>query len=114
MNADRDPAGPARERTERDAGLQTERTRLARRRTGLAIAVVAVLTVRLALAPGTVVALALGAAMAAGLLLVGGTVIRRATRAGARPVGGRTMPLLALVAVGYAGLGVLLVLGALG
>ncbi|MFK3980111.1 DUF202 domain-containing protein [Micromonospora sp. NPDC050397] len=99
---------------DRDPGLQPERTRLARRRTGLAIAVVAVLSVRLALAPGSVAALAFGAVVAVGLLLVGGTVIRRATRAGARPVGGRTMPLLALVAVGYAGLGVLLVLGALG
>ena len=95
----------------RDPGLQPERTRLARRRTGLAIAVVAVLTVRLALSHGTTGTLVLGAGMAAGLLGVGAAAIRGASRVDTRPSGGRNMPLLALVAMGYAGLGVLLVLG---
>ncbi|RKR90603.1 hypothetical protein BDK92_4981 [Micromonospora pisi] len=97
-----------------DPGLQPERTRLARRRTGLSIATVAVLTVRLALSYDALVTLLLGGAVALGLLALGATVIRGATRAGAHVTGGRSMPLLALVAVGYAGLGVLLVLGALG
>ncbi|MFI6760748.1 DUF202 domain-containing protein [Micromonospora sp. NPDC050417] len=97
-----------------DPGLQPERTRLARRRTGLAIATVAILAVRLALSYDALMPLVLGGAVAVGLLAVGATVIRRASRAGSRVAGGRTMPVLALVAVGYAGLGVLLVLGTLG
>jgi hypothetical protein len=110
---DRQPDRPA-EQLDRDPGLQPERTRLARRRTGLAFAAVAALTVRLALHEhgGTMFALATG--LAAGLLLIGGAVARRASRHPSRPSGGRTMPLLALVTVGYAALGVLLVLGALG
>lgn len=98
----------------RDPGLQPERTRLARRRTGLAIAVVAVLTARLAASYGSGPGLALGIVLAAGLLAVGATVIRRTTSTGARPGGDGNMPLLALVAAAYAGLGVLILLGALG
>ncbi|MEV4625972.1 DUF202 domain-containing protein [Micromonospora sp. NPDC049523] len=99
---------------DRDPGLQPERTRLARRRTGLAFAVVAALTVRLALTHGMAVTLVIAAGLAAALLAVGAAVTRRASRNPSRPSGGRTMPMLALVTVGYAGLGLLLVLGALG
>jgi hypothetical protein len=99
----------------RDPGLQPERTRLARRRAGLSIAVVAVLTVRLALSHGTTSALVLAAvAVAVGLLVLAAAATRHVTRTSPGPPGRRSMSLLALVAVGYAGLGVLLVLAALG
>ncbi|WP_326560571.1 DUF202 domain-containing protein [Micromonospora sp. NBC_01796] len=108
-----DPGRPP-ERIDRDPGLQPERTRLARRRTGLAFAAVAALTVRLALADGMAVTLVVSAGLAAALLALGATITRRASRNPSRPAGGRTVPLLALVTVGYAGLGLLLVVGALG
>ncbi|WDZ87313.1 DUF202 domain-containing protein [Micromonospora cathayae] len=92
-----------------DPGLQPERTRLAWRRTALALTAVTVLTVRLALGGGPVGALAAGSA-----LLVWGLAVRvcwpRATGTGPAPSGGRRLPLVALAAVGYALLGTLLVL----
>lgn len=92
-----------------DPGLQPERTRLAWRRTALALTVVTVLLVRLALDGGPA-----GALTAAGALLVWGAAVsvcwRRATGTGPAPTGGRSLPLAALAATGYALLGVLLVL----
>jgi hypothetical protein len=92
-----------------DPGLQPERTRLAWRRTALALTVVAVLTVRLALGGGLA-----GALVAALALLVWGTAVRvcwpRASGTGPASSGGRRLPLTALAAAGYALLGILLVL----
>jgi hypothetical protein len=88
--------------------LQPERTRLAWRRTALAISVVAVLAARLALrqgVPGVLAALVglagWGAAMA---LLRPWSPTRPAT----------AIPVSALVAAGYAGLGVVIVYASLG
>jgi uncharacterized membrane protein YidH (DUF202 family) len=93
----------------RDTGLQPERTRLAWRRTALALTVVTLLTVRLAL-PGD----AAGALIGAGAVLLWGGVLAlcwpRATGTGAAPSGGPTLSLVALGVVGLAALGVLLVL----
>ncbi|MFC4021426.1 DUF202 domain-containing protein [Micromonospora sp. GCM10011542] len=93
----------------RDAGLQPERTRLAWRRTALALTVVAVLTVRLAL-PGDPA----GALIGAAAVLLWGAVLglcwRRATGTGVARSGGPVLPLVALGAAGFAVLGVLLVL----
>lgn len=92
-----------------DPGLQPERTRLAWRRTALALTVVTVLTVRLALGGGPVGTLAAVLALA-----VWGAAVRlcwpRATGTGPTPSGGRRLPLVALAAAGYALLGTLLVL----
>jgi hypothetical protein len=93
-------------------GLSTERTRLAWRRTTLAVAVVTLLAGRLALSGGT------AGAILAGALLVGWLTIAVSTYpriAGRRPPGGGlALPIVALATAGYAGLGILLILTALG
>jgi uncharacterized membrane protein YidH (DUF202 family) len=91
-----------------DPGLAAYRTRLSWRRTALSVTVVAVLTVRLALADGTVGALV--AAVAVGCWL--GAVALSAPMAGGRTVTDRpaTAPLVALAVAGYAVSGLVLVL----
>ncbi|MFG3705218.1 DUF202 domain-containing protein [Micromonospora sp. NPDC047670] len=106
-----------RDRPARDPGLQPERTRLAWRRTALALTVVMVLTVRLALttapAGGT-----LGALVAGGAVLGWGAAValcwRRATGAGPDPVRGRALPLVALATTGFALFGAVLAARGLG
>ncbi|MFI6824040.1 DUF202 domain-containing protein [Micromonospora sp. NPDC050187] len=92
-----------------DPGLQSERTRLAWRRTALALTVVTVLAVRLAADGGVVGTLVAGLAV-----LIWGAALtlcwRRGTGAGRPSTGGLPVPLVALVAAGYALLGTLLVL----
>lgn len=100
--ADTPPAGP------RDPGLQPERTRLAWRRTALALTVIMVLTVRLAFTRGLTGTVVLGVAV-----LLWGAALRvcwhRAT--GHRPAAySRALPLAALVTAGYATLGAVLVI----
>ncbi|MEE6257509.1 DUF202 domain-containing protein [Plantactinospora sonchi] len=97
----------ARDSPQRDAGLARERTRLAWRRTALAVTVVAVLAARLALTRGTVGAVIVALAALGWLAVLVGTVPRHGGRT---PGAGRTLPLTALVAAGFAVLGVLLVL----
>ncbi|PZG22858.1 hypothetical protein C1I95_04500 [Micromonospora craterilacus] len=93
----------------RDPGLQPERTRLAWRRTALTVTVVAMLTVRLALAGGRA-----GAALAVLAVLGWGVTVtlcwRRATGSGVPGTGGRTLALVSLCAIGFALIGILLVL----
>ncbi|MCW3845299.1 DUF202 domain-containing protein [Micromonospora yasonensis] len=93
----------------RDPGLQPERTRLAWRRTLLALTGVTVLEIRLALAGHALDAALAGVAVAAWLvtLLVDW---RRATGVGPRRGQRWSFPLTALAAVGLALLGVLHVL----
>jgi hypothetical protein len=93
----------------RDPGLQPERTRLAWRRTLLALTGVTVLEIRLALAGHAFDAALAGLAVAVWLaaLLVGW---RRATGAGPHGEPRWSFPLTALAAVGLALIGVLHVL----
>ena len=89
-----------------------ERTRLAWRRTVLAITVVVVLGTRLALVGGSPAGPALAAAGLVGWLAVLAVTYRRIrAMAAARPVEiGRALPLAAVATAAYAGLGVLLVI----
>ncbi|MFF5052286.1 DUF202 domain-containing protein [Micromonospora sp. NPDC000663] len=99
--------------TGRDPGLQPERTRLAWRRTLLTVTVVTVLAVRLASTGGPTGALVAGVAV----LLWGALLVLcwpRGTGTGPARTGGRTLSLVALGTVGFALLGVLLVLHGLG
>ncbi|MDG4767335.1 DUF202 domain-containing protein [Solwaraspora sp. WMMD406] len=95
-----------------DPGLQPERTRLAWRRSALALTLVVLLAVRFAVERG-------GPAMIAGLLAVIGWAgligygYRRA-RGPHRPAAGQIgaeVPLLGLITAAYAVLGVILILG---
>ncbi|MGN9808342.1 DUF202 domain-containing protein [Micromonospora sp. BQ11] len=92
----------------RDPGLQPERTRLAWRRTALALTVIMVLTVRLALSGDVTGALLAGVAV-----LGWGTALRvcwgRATGSGPSVAYGPALPLVALATAGFAVLGTLLV-----
>jgi len=100
------PPGTGQDRpSEPDAGLTRERTALAWRRTTLSVGVLAVLTARLALHRGTFGALA---AALAGLGWIAVLVMTR-PRVSSR-LADRLLPLTALVTVGFAALGVLLVL----
>ena len=90
-------------------GLQSERTRLAWRRTLLAFTVVAVLVVRLALIGDRTGGLLAGLAVV-GWLGVLAVDWRRATGAGPRRGQRWSFPLTALTAAGLALLGVLVVL----
>ncbi|GAB3971418.1 DUF202 domain-containing protein [Plantactinospora veratri] len=94
------PPGP-------DAGLAAERTRLAWRRTVLAVGVVAVLAARLALSNGTVGALVTALA---GLGWLGVLLVTFPRIAGRRLRPGRALPVTALITAGFAVLGLLLVL----
>lgn len=96
----------------RDPGLQPERTRLAWRRTTLAVGAVAALAARLALQRGTPLGL-LGLFAAVGLWLAVLAVSHRRIQAMAptRPAAaGRSLPAYALIIAGYAVLGVFLVI----
>lgn len=97
----------------RDPGLQPERTRLAWRRTALALTVVVVLTVRLAAGRGVA-----GGVLAAVAVAGWGVLLRviwgRAGAGRATIGGGPALPLTALATAGYALLGVLLVLVGVG
>ncbi|KXK58446.1 hypothetical protein AWW66_29770 [Micromonospora rosaria] len=93
----------------RDPGLQPERTRLAWRRTALALTVVAVLALRLALAGepfGALVGLAVVGVWAVALRVCW----RRGTGSGPAPTGGPALAQAALTAVGLALAGLALVL----
>ncbi|NBE81766.1 DUF202 domain-containing protein [Micromonospora rubida] len=90
-----------------DPGLQPERTRLAWRRTLLALTVVTVLTVRLALSGDAVGAVLAGVAIA-GWAAALALCWRRAVGSGPMRDTSRTMPVVALAAVGQAAVGVLL------
>ncbi|WP_229399480.1 DUF202 domain-containing protein [Micromonospora okii] len=92
-----------------DPGLQPERTRLAWRRTLLALTVVTALTVRQALGGGGVGAALAGAAVA-GWAATLTSCWGRATGSGPVRTGSRTMPVVALAAAGAATLGALSVL----
>jgi hypothetical protein len=95
----------------RDPGRQPERTRLSWRRTVLTVTAVALLAGRLGLTRSpTVAALTIGAAVVGWLavLLLAGR--RISAMAAAEPPAARwAMPLTALAAAGYAGIGVALV-----
>jgi uncharacterized membrane protein YidH (DUF202 family) len=95
-----------------DPGLQPERTRLAWRRTALAFTVVTLLHLRLALGRG-----APGALLAVVVLLGWGTALvacRRRADGTTTRAGDRALPVVALVGLGYALAGALLVLCPLG
>jgi uncharacterized membrane protein YidH (DUF202 family) len=101
------------DRGDRDPGLQPERTSLAWRRTVLAMGAVAILAARFALT-GRPAGLALAAVALAGWLAIAtGTTSRTMAARRGRPataVGGLALPLTALGAIGYAVLGLVLVL----
>ncbi|MEH0974000.1 DUF202 domain-containing protein [Micromonospora sp. CPCC 205546] len=112
---------PAPDGSTRDPGLQPERTRLAWRRTALALTVIMVLTVRLALTGppgGGRQDVTLGASVAGAAVLGWGAALtvcwRRATGTGPAPGYGRALPLVALATVGFALLGTLLAARGLG
>lgn len=91
-----------------DPGLQPERTRLAWRRTALALTVVTVLALRLALTAGWA-----GVGPAALVLVTWGVTgalcWRRGSGTGPAPTGGRALPLVALATTGYTLTGVFLI-----
>jgi hypothetical protein len=95
-----------------DQGASVERTRLAWRRTGLSATVVALLAVRPAFAPapGVTTILVTAAAMVGWASLVA-LAHRRAAGLGIRPprAGGRTIVAYALVTIGFALIGGLVV-----
>jgi hypothetical protein len=96
-----------------EPGLSPERTRLAWRRTLLADTAVALLCVRLAIAAGSGVARPLVAAAAMLVWLVALVLTFRRTRALTAPrpdAAGRGMPLSAMICLGYAVLGAILIL----
>lgn len=101
------PDGPATP----DPGRQPERTRLAWRRSVLSLSVVAVLTARYAIERGGATAPLAVAGVLAAWLAVLVLSWRRITALAAAPgPAGWAVPLTALAAVGFAGLGVALVL----
>jgi uncharacterized protein DUF202 len=96
-----------------EAGLSRERTRLAWRRTLLANTAVALLCVRLAIATGSGAARSLVAAAAMLVWLVALVLTYRRTRALTAPrpgPAGRAMPVSAIICLGYAVLGAILIL----
>lgn len=96
----------------RDPGLQPERTQLAWRRTVLAMTAVALLAVRLAVLQGRLGAVLAALALAGWAGFVAVAYRRVGTALPPRPAG-RSLPLVALTALGFAALGLLLVLGSL-
>ncbi|MEV4755383.1 DUF202 domain-containing protein [Micromonospora sp. NPDC049559] len=97
------PGGPVGE-----PGRAVERTQLAWRRTTLSSFVVALLAARLALPVGTAGALVAAAALAGWIAVL---VAAYPRAVGRRPAGGgRALPLVALLTVGHAALGIALVL----
>ncbi|MFV2107413.1 DUF202 domain-containing protein [Micromonospora sp. LOL_015] len=95
----------------RDPGLQPERTRLAWRRSALALTLVVALTMRLAVERGGV-AMLLGLFAVVGWAGLIGYAYRHASGP-RRPVAGQIsaeVPLLGLVTAGYAVLGMILIL----
>lgn len=96
-------------------GASAERTRLAWRRTVLATTVVSLLTVRLAVRDGVtpVKAVVVAAALLGWLAQLWVTQRRIQMMAQPKPGGiGRTLPAISLVIVGYAVLGIVLLIAA--